>query len=243
MIRIGIGPDKSELLKLCVQLRGLANKRRDGQDVKTIQEAIEKLMLLQELRSEIRQLAVALLEIEIEHQTFVDQYPDHLGANDLWASTLAIQKVLEFLRPIPSRNLAILRDALVEVLSGASLPAMFHPEYGRRGRRPDAYSIVAAKGIIAGMMQVQMSTGMTRREAARWIVRNVSPSLARRISTKALSPRVIEEWLDRYGGKFAENNSGRERYLLWREHNPVDPRRFREITDSIAQDMPARKHI
>jgi len=164
-----------------------------------------------------------------------------MGGIDLAASTLALSAVLEFLRPIPSRNLSILQKALLEMGSGASPPGMFRPEYRESGRRPDPLSVMAAKGAIAGMMKARMSSGMSREEAAQWIVRNISPLLVSRISTKKLSPAVVEGWLDRFGGNFAERNVGRERYLLWREHDSVDSKRFREITHSIAQNMPARK--
>ena len=41
------------------------------------------------------------------------------------------------------------------------------------------------------MMHVQQSTGRTRQEAAEWVVRHISPTLAARISEKPLTPRVV----------------------------------------------------
>jgi hypothetical protein len=241
MLFFAIGPDDFELPKLCRRLRSFANKKLQKRDAEAVHAAIEKLTLFQKLRSEIRQLVVDLQEIELEHQASAVQYPAQLGEIDLAASTLALNAVLKFLRPVPSRNLTILHDALVEMISGASPPAMFRPMRRKSGRRPDALSITAAKGTLAGLMQSQMSTGMSRGEAAQWIARNIDPLLASRISAKALSPRVVEEWLDRFGGDHAEHNVGREKYLLWREHDPVDPKRLREITHSIALKMPSRK--
>jgi hypothetical protein len=240
MLLFAIGDDVFELPKLCRRLRSIANKKLQERDAEAVVAAIEKLMLFQGLRSEIRQLVVDLQEIELEHQTDAAQYPDQWGGIDLAASTLALSAVLEFLRPIPSRNLSILLKALAEMGSGASPPAMFRPEYRKSGRRPDPLSVMAAKGTLAGMMHSQMAGGMSREEAAQWIVRNISPLLASRISTKPLIPGVVEGWLDRFGGNFAERNVGRERYLLWREHDSVDSKRFREITYSMAQKMPSR---
>lgn len=241
MLFFAIGDDDFELPKLCRRLRSIANKKLRKRDAEAANAAIEKLMLFQGLRSEIRQLVVDLQAIELEHQSNAVQYLDQSGGIDLAASALALNAVIKFLRPIPSRNLTILQDALMEMISGASPPAMFRPEYRGSGRRPDPLSLMAAKGTLAGMMQSQMSSGMSREEAAQWIVRNISPLLASRISTKALSPRVVEEWLDRFGGDFAEHNVGREKYRLWRKHDPVDSKRLGEITHSIALNMPSRK--
>jgi hypothetical protein len=241
MLLFAIGHDDFELPKLCRHLQSFANKKLQGREAEAVHAAIETLTLFQRLRSEMRQLVIDLQEIELKHQANAVQYSDQLGEIDLAASTLALNAMLRFLRPIPSRNLSILQDALMEMISGASPPAMFRPVHRKSGRRTDALSLTAAKGTLAGMMQSQMSSGMSREEAAQWIVRNISPLLASRISTKALSPRVVEEWLDRFGGDFAEDNVGRQKYLLWREHDPVDSKRLGEITRSIALNMPSRK--
>jgi hypothetical protein len=241
MLFFAIGDDDFELSKLCRRLQSFANKKLKKRDEEAIHAAIEKLTQFQKLNFDFRQLVVDLQAIDLRHQADAVQYPDQSGEIDLAASTLALYAVLKFLRPISSRNLATLQDALVEMISGASPAAMFRPMQRKRGRRPDALTVTAAKGTLAGMMQSQVSSGMSREEAAIWIVRNISPLLASRISTKVLSPRVVEEWLDRYGGDHAEHNVGREKYLLWRQHDPVDSKRLSEITHSIGLNMPARK--
>jgi hypothetical protein len=200
MLFFAIGDDGVDLPKLCRRLGSIANRKLQKRDAEAVHEAIEALTLFQRLRSEIWQLGVDLQRIEQEHREDAVKYPDQLGEIDLAASALALNVVFKFLRPIPSRNLSILQDALMEVISGASPPAMFRPVRRKSGRRPDAFSLTAAKGMLAGMMQSQMSTGMSREEAAKWIARNTSPLLASRISTKALTARVVEEWLDRFGG-------------------------------------------
>ena len=170
------------------------------------------------------------------------KFPDQIGKVDLPACILALDAVLKFLfMRVVSRNLGMLYDALVEIVVGASPAAMFHPEEHPQGRRSDAPLIKGAKGTVAAMMHVQQSTGMTRQEAAEWVVRHISPTLAARISGKPLTSRMVEEWLDRFGGEFAEHDFGREQYLLWIEHDPVSGERLREITDSMAKRLPGRK--
>ena len=65
---------------------------------------------------------------------------------------------------------------------------MFHPEDHPKGRRADAPLIVGAKGTVAAMMHVQQSTGLTRQEAAEWVVRHISPTL---VCTENLDPDVM----------------------------------------------------
>ena len=76
MLLFAIGDDVFELPKLCRRLRSIANKKLQERDAEAVVAAIEKLMLFQGLRSEIRQLVVDLQEIELEHQTDAAQYPD-----------------------------------------------------------------------------------------------------------------------------------------------------------------------
>jgi hypothetical protein len=51
---------------------------------------------------------------------------------------------------------------------------------------------------------------MSRHQAAKGIADNMSPALASRISRKPITARMVEEWLDRFGGKHAEPNAARK---------------------------------
>ena len=159
-------------------------------------------------KEDLRSLGRELLELETEHESETNKFPEQMGKVDLGACICALEAVIEFLADrVVSRNLVHLRSALLEIAAGASPAAMFQPEeHGRRGRRVDAPLVVKAKGMLAGRCKCSRCLGMSRQEAAEWIVRNVSPKLATRISSKPLTARMVEEWLDRFGGTFGERH-------------------------------------
>ena len=231
----------SQLSKISDSISRIGKKLR-GRDAKTIQAAVRELGDFRKLKEDLQTLGDALIDIENEHESESAKFSDQIGKVDLPACILALDAVFKFLHfRVVSRNLQMLRDALVEIAVGASPAAMFYPEKHPKGRRLDAPLIMGAKGTVAAIMHVQQLTGMSRPGAAEWIVRHISPRLAARISRKPLTPRMIEEWLDRFGGDYAEHNLGRDNYLLWIEHDPVSPQQFREITDSMAKRLPGRK--
>ena len=241
VIRSKYDAELSSLSVLCDDLERVAKKLR-GRDAKIIRSALQALGEHGGFKEDLRSLGRELLELETEHEFETNKFPEQMGKVDLGACICALEAVIEFLADrVVSRNLVHLRSALLEIAAGASPAAMFQPEEHGRGRRVDAPLVVKAKGMLAGMMQVQQSVGMSRQEAAEWIVRNVSPKLATRISSKPLTARMVEEWLDRFGGTFGEEGIGRESYLLWSAHDPVSPQRFGEITEHFSKQLLARK--
>ena len=211
-------------------------------DAATIDAALALLGVHRRTTEDLKVLAEKLMEIETQHESDSTAFPDQIGKTDLAACIMALDAVIEFLDlRVYSLKLVILRKALLDIVRGASPAAMFQPEQHDRGRPLDSPLVLEAKGMLAAMMEVQQNTGMSRQQAAEWIVKNVSPRLAAQISSKPLTPRTVEEWLDRYGGKSGEKGIARESYLLWRRHDPVDPKRFREITEDRAKRLPSRK--
>jgi len=99
--------------------------------------------------------------------------------------------------------------------------------------------LVAIKGALAGIMHVQQSAGMSREEAVKFVARNIAPRLAIQLSRKPLKPRTVEEWLDGYGGKFAEKSADRKGYLTWSRREAVTAEKLREITERMANTLPA----
>ena len=228
------------LSALSNDLKRVAKKAR-GRDAKILMAAIEVLGEHIRNTKDLRTLGHTLIEIENEHECESKKFPDQGARVDLGASIMALEAVTDFLGPrVVSRNLGHLRTALLEIAAGAA-PATFQPEEQGKGRRDDSPSVLRAKGLLAGMMEVQHSIGMTRQEAAEWIARNVSRELALRISSKPITPRMVEEWRDRYGGAFGEKGIARDSFLLWRTHDAVSPQRFREITEHEAKRLLARK--
>jgi hypothetical protein len=203
---------RREVSTLRAALEKLAKKKLRGRDAETARDAINELRLLASMKEDLQTLGHELDEIENEHGSEAKKFPDQIGKVDLSACTFALDAVHRFLlRRVPTQIIALLKDGLLEIVTGASPPAaMFHPEEHPAGSRSDAHSIMAAKGILAGLMHVQQSTGMSRQEAAEWIVGNVSPTLAARISRKPLTARVVQEWLNRFGGKLGEKGVSRK---------------------------------
>ena len=81
----------------------------------------------------------------------------------------------------------------------------------RTSRPVDSPATQMAKGMLAAAAQVRQKTkGVSRKEAASWVLRYTSPQLLRCISRKPIKERTVIEWIDRYSGKhispgFAEN--------------------------------------
>jgi hypothetical protein len=234
----------AELISLSALFNGLERigKKVRGRDARIIAAALEALREHIKTTEDLRTLGHKLIEIENEHESESKQFPDQIGKVDLSASFMALEAVRIFLGGrVVSRNLGHLHNALVEIIVGAAPAAMLQPETHDSGRRAHAPKVQEAKGMLAGIMEVQLSTGMSRQEAAQWVARHVSPEMARKISNKPLTARMIEEWRDKYGGAHGENGITRDSYLLWSGFYSPTPQRFREITEHKAKGLLARK--
>jgi hypothetical protein len=234
-------PNLNELSRLHDDLERLAKKHR-GRDGKVVTHALESLREHIKTTEDLRTLARKLIEIENEHESESKNFPDHIGKVDLSAAFMALEVLLDFLRGrVVSRNIGHLRNALIEIIVGAAPAAMLQPEKHDSGRRAQAPKVQEAKGMLAGIMEVQLSTGMSRQQAAQWVARHVSPEMGQKISNKPVTARMIEEWRDKYGGAHGENGIARDSYLLWRNFYSPTPQRFREITEYKAKGLLARK--
>lgn len=213
-----------------------------GREVETIRAAIERLTRFGEIGVELTILNFELAKIDKVHEVEEANDPYEKGKIELVASALALKEVCSFLSMIaPSHSLTLLQNALAELVLGGAPAAMFAPLNDLNNRPPDTPSVMAVKGALAGMMHIQQSAGMSREQAAHWIARNISPNLVVRISRKPISARSVEEWLDRYGGDFAANNAGRKSYCTWSRGEAVGAAKFRDITERMAKELPARK--
>jgi hypothetical protein len=237
------GDELPKLSGICSGLKNLARKRKlSGRDADIVRAALEELRNLERTRNDLDTLTDDLTEIERLQKLDLAKHPGKKDKLEMAACILALDAVCRFLRlRAPHDNLELLGRALRDLAAGASLPAMFQAFDCAPGRRPDAPSVMAAKGILAGIMHAKQSAGMSRERAAKWVVRHVSPTLAAQISRKPLTPRVVEEWLDRYGGDFAETNAGRKSYLVWSLGEPGSAAAFREMTEELAKILPRRK--
>jgi hypothetical protein len=217
-------------------------------DAGTIKEALELLDYLERLQWSVDTLWDELDDNSVLHAKNLVQFSDYEHVVDLSAAVGAIDVVINFLRSSPSESLStadrlkrfkIFKDlgqALLDLLDGGAPAPMLRPQSKGSGRRADVSSVLAIKGVLAGLMHRQQHGGMSRPEAAKWIADNMSPKLASRISRKPITARMVEEWLDRFGGKYSEQDAGRKAYLVWsREDPPLTKERFKAITKRIAE--------
>jgi hypothetical protein len=84
-------------------------------------------------------------------------------------------------------------------------------------------------------MHRQQCAGMSRHQAAKWIANNMSPRLAARVSRTPVTARMVEEWLDRFGGKHAEASAARDAYRVWSQPLPfpLTKQKFRTMTEGL----------
>jgi hypothetical protein len=233
--------DKQDIGAICDALEILAEKL-DGSDAKNLLAAVDELLRAERIWSDLEDLAGELAEIQKLHKLDVASRPDVVGMVDLAGSILALDAICRFLRlRAPYDTLNLLLNGLRDLAEGGSPAAMFLPLERPKGRRPDVPTVMAAKGILAGVMHRQQATGLSREAAARWIVEHTSPTLAARISGKPLTPRMVEEWLDRFGGDHAEWNLGRKTYVIWSQGEALTVEKFRSITEQIAREFPGKE--
>jgi hypothetical protein len=221
-------------------------RRTSGKDVKTINEALELLAYFDLLQNSVDDLWNDLLENNAFHLKNLARFSDDKHGCDLVAAVFSVDAVLTFLQFSPSLSLSTtdrsrrfkilvkLRQGLLELSEGGPPAPMLRPRSSGRGRRPGVSLVLAMKGVLAGLMQCQVRAGMGRKEAAKWIADNTSTKLASRISRKPITARVVEEWLDRFGGKHANPDAGRKAYLVWSQSGPpLTKERLKTITERI----------
>jgi hypothetical protein len=231
--------------ELCDELWRIQKKSR-GRDAAILEAAILELKALSSLRGDLDILEHDLDEADQLHEApeLIDD-PDARGKIELVAGAISVKVVRSFLLCLlhRSRSLDLLEKALIDLTDSGIVPSMFYPLRNFDSRPPDPNSIVAYKGALAGMMQVQQRAGMSRMEASKFLARNIAPRLAAQLSRKPVTARMIDDWRHKYGGKFAEDGVGRKYYENWSQGQPVSARECRQITERMAKTLPARKYI
>jgi hypothetical protein len=234
--------DRRALVKIRDDLAKLTRRKLRGRDALAIQKAVSALEKLIEIGDHVETLNFELAEIDKLHEVEEAEDQSQIGKVELMASALSLHRVCDYLVfSAPSHSLTLLKSALAELIAGGTNPAMFAPLDNYNGRPPDTPSILGVKGVLAGMMHAEQAAGMSRARAAKHIANNISPKLATRISRKPITSRAVEEWLDRFGGDYAEDTAGRRSYLIWSSHGPTSAVKIREVTDRIAKTLTVRK--
>ena len=221
--------------------------RRRANDAKPLPKSLGRNDYFALLQDAVDNLWDGLAANSEGHANDLTQFPYDRAGCDLLAAIGALQTVLDFLRFSPtkslewsdrrkcSRILEELKHALFDLWEGSAPAPILMARKKGKGRRADVSSTLAIKGHLAGLMYCQVHAGMTREQAAKWIVNNMSPKLAPRISRKPTTARMVEEWLDRFGGKHAEQNAAREAYQAWSQDPPkLTKQLLLRFTESLA---------
>src|SRR6266436_7342145 len=150
-------------------------------DRRGLEDSLDLLTRLEEIIEEIRD---EFTRIDDAHEADVKRNPAATDSIDLAAATRALAVVRNGLSEllIESHSLNRLFNGLQDLHTGASPAGMFLG-LESNSRRPDASNIQSAKGIIAAIIQAKQKVGrLSRQEAAKWTLKNLSVSLRERIS-------------------------------------------------------------
>jgi hypothetical protein len=196
--------------------------------------------------SALDNLASQLADIDSTHLENVQNSLDFSAACDLGSALLVVQRISCFLseQNIRSEALDRLGLALASTFAGEGPASMFLISPLRDGGRPqDSDLIQGAKGFLAGLMHAKQLSGMSRKDAAIWVAKNIPRTLSSRISRKPITPRAVEEWRVRYGKKSARNygctNYCTALKIYGSTEHPLSIQRFREALNKHIGPLPA----
>lgn len=135
---------------------------------------------------------------------------------NLLASQYTLAAVTTYLHEqnVETRALTRLLSDLGALSAGAQPSAMLAPRPSTH-RRPVPPSIENAKGRLAAIMEHRQRSGLSRKDAARWVVGHAPSSLKQKLGLK--SPATVDSWLLRWGGdRGSEKGGGRSGYEAMR---------------------------
>jgi len=205
------------------------------------------LDVLTRLEETLKEIEDELVRIDDEHQANVKRNPAATDSIDLAAAALALKVVRNGLSElgIESHSLHRLFSGLQDLHGGASPAGMFLA-LASNSRRPDAGNVQVAKGVVAAIIQAKQKVGkLSRQEAAKWTLKNLSASLRERISAKPITERTLIEWLDRYRGKSGESDPGRHAFLeysrLFLNWPDIKKDDCASLTNGLAKKLPSLK--
>jgi hypothetical protein len=218
-----------------------AQQKRQVNAASSCENILNDIQNLRDLSDTVHDLGIALASIDEESARDVAAFPSQEGRTELAAAIFAIDEVARFLMfRAPSNAIDRLKGALL-LLSQGHRPAMLQ-SVAAGGRVPDGPRIEQIKGMIAGVMHAKQAFGMPRKQAAIWIATHLSPKLGARISRKPITARVVEEWLDRFGGTSPPDDAGGLTFKAWSQplKRALTSAQFRSMTERMSGWFPAR---
>jgi hypothetical protein len=189
----------------------------------------------------LRQLGGRMSEIEKQRRQRTED-GENPAEVDRDAAQLALTDVVTFFldHEIESQPLVRLLNELAALSVGASPSAMLAPT-ATPHRRPDAPAVEGIKGRLAAIMEFRQQAGLTRKQAAEWVVRHIPPKMKRRLGS--ITSATVESWLVKWGGeRGAASGSGREGYLSMRpiltDRMPAELE-LKKILEVLARSLPS----
>jgi hypothetical protein len=192
-------------------------------------KAIADRDLLHELRDSFHRIGQSLAEIDEFRDAEIDRQEAKLEAEtreignagppiDLLSSVKAVSAIQEHLkkRGIESDTLERLKHALISVFYGKPLAMFSGPAL--RHRPPDTPKILEIKGMLAAAMhEYQKRDKLSRVNAARAVLKNISPDLKIHLSKTDLTIRMIQDWRDMFGSVRAKPSTGKDAYTNFKK--------------------------
>jgi hypothetical protein len=181
-----------------------------------IEEALNALNDHACVTSSLNTMCNQLLKIDEAREAEIARPPDgvnrltQIADADTYAAICALEAVKEFVwaeapynftRPLfKAHALSLLQRALSDLLLGEPAAAMLRPIKLADGGRPRTTRAAQEfQGAIAGLARRQQLAGMTRDEAAKWVVKHTPEAVRSQFSPKPLTVRSIKQWQDKFG--------------------------------------------
>ena len=207
--------DEDELERIQTALERIG-QQISGDDARILEAAGEQLEWFETIRGALRDTREALAQIDDQYDLDLRSCPEQRSALQLGSAAMALKAICDF-GYLRSRAVTHLLKTLADLVAGGPPHPMFRPWAVGPGRRADLPRVQQVKGMLAGLMHAKQLEGMKRLEAAAFIAEGISPNLAMRISKKPITPRMVEEWLDRYGGAHPPDDAGGEMFKSYKD--------------------------
>jgi hypothetical protein len=167
---------------------------------------------------------------------------DEPAEADRDAAQLALTAVVAFFLDygIESEPLVRLLSALAALSEGSRPSSMLTPA-AKSHRRPTPPAVEGIKGRLAAIMEFQQLIGMSRKDAARWVVTHMPAEM--RSLLGSIVPSTVDSWLTKWGGdRGATSGSGREGYLSMRSllaSRSFSEHELKSVLDVLERSLPS----
>ena len=213
------------------------------------------LELLVDSFNSLERIAHRLTEIDESHDIEIHrrevEYEAETGEKvnagpyvDVLSSISALSAVQEHLEERGTVSIALerLKLALISTLQGTPPAMLIGPTLSHRASDPPR--ILEIKGMLAAAMhEYQRRDRLSRADAARAVLKQISPDLKIHLSRTEISIRMIQNWRDLYGAVSAKPGPGKDSYIGFKKafaRNPESHGKYIQLlTADYARSLPS----